>query len=335
MKRSVAWSTSRGCFVAPGLRTGWDLRRLWAIRRVRHDVPRRIRPLRSPGRLPSARRGGRAGDSARPRNHPELTETWVAAHPIGIHDGPTMSRSQPFREGDSASRRSPRRPKHGRPPATHRGRHSRESRLRALQAALHQISSAWELSHSPLAKYRDLQSLSRTQFADRAFPEGWAVQEVLRLACTRVADALDPRKGEFLHRWVPGESIARIAASAGMSRSHLSRRWRPQVLEAIDVEIANLVRELRATDGRLEHEASESSHGSPPADGAVTTVDRGPGRGASSRATSSGAVRSGAQAPAPARHRRRLPRRPVRFRTRSGASTAQLCHVRPSSPARK
>ena len=68
-------------------------------------------------------------------------------------------------------------------------------------------------------------------------------------------------------------------------------------------------------------------------------VDRGSGRGASSRATSSGAVRSDAQAPAPARgpvrHRRRLPRRPVRFRTRNGAGTAQLCHVRPSSPERK
>lgn len=151
---------------------------------------------------------------------------------------------------------------------------------------------------------------------------------VLRLVCARVAGTPEPRKGEFFRRWVGGESFASIAATSGMSRSHLSRRWRPRVLAAIDVEIANL---LRATGGRLEHEASESSHDSPPADGAVTTVDRGSGRGASSRATSSCAVRSGAQAPAPtrvpSRHHRRLPRRPVRFRTRNGAGTAQLGQV--------
>ncbi|MCY4113130.1 MAG: hypothetical protein OXG33_04205 [Chloroflexi bacterium] len=90
---------------------------------------------------------------------------------------------------------------------------------------------------------------------------------MLRLACTRVANALDPRKGEFLQRWVAGESIARIAASAGMGRRHLSRRWRPQVLAALDAEIANLLRELRATGGQLEHEASESIQGPPAAAG--------------------------------------------------------------------
>lgn len=202
-----------------------------------------------------------------------MGETWVAAHPIGNHDGLSMSRSQPFRDGDSASRQNPRRPKHGRPPATRRGRCSRESRLRALRAALRKINSAWELSHSPLAKYRDLQALGRTQFADRALPEGWAVQAALRLACTRVAGALDPRKGELLQRWVAGQSIASIAASTGMSRSHVSRRWRPQVLAAIDAEIAILRRKLRATCGRLEHDASESSQGPPPATslGVVTT----------------------------------------------------------------
>ena len=194
-----------------------------------------------------------------------------------------MTRSLPTRDSDSVSRRNPPQPKSGRPPATRRGRHSRESRLRALQAALRKINSAWELSQSPLAKYRDLQALGRTQFADRAFPEGWAVQAVLRLACARVAGALDPHKGEFLQRWVAGESIAGIAASAGMSRSHLSRRWRPQVLAALDAEIGNLLRELCAAGGRLEHEALESSQGSPSADGAVTTVVRGSRRGARAR----------------------------------------------------
>ncbi len=195
-----------------------------------------------------------------------------------------MTRLLPSRDSNSVIRGDSRQENSDRPPGTRRGRHSRESRLRTLQAALRKINSAWELSQSPLAKYRDLQALGRTQFADRAFPEGWAVQAVLRLACTRVAGALDPRKGEFLQRWVAGQSIASIAASTGMSRSHVSRRWRPQVLSALDAEIANLLRELRATGGRLEHEASECSHGSPAAAGDVPRVDRGSRRGASTRA---------------------------------------------------
>ena len=214
---------------------------------------------------------------------PELAETWVAARLVGAHDGHTMTRSLPFRDGESLSRQNPTPPKSGRSPGTRRGRHSRRSRLRTLQAALRKINSAWELSQSPLAKYRDLQALGRTQFADRAFPEGWAVQAVLRLACTRVAGALDPRKGEFLQRWVAGESIAGIAASTGMSRSHVSRRWRPQVLAALDAEIANLLRELRAAGGRLEYESPESSHDSPPPDGDDPMVGRGSRRGARAR----------------------------------------------------
>lgn len=214
---------------------------------------------------------------------PKPAETWVAARPVAAHDRHTMTRSLPSRDDESVSRQNPPPPKSGRSPGNRRGRHSRESRLRTLQAALRKINSAWELSQSPLSKYRDLQALGQTQFADRAFPEGWAVQAVLRLACARVAGALDPRKGEFLQRWVAGESIASIAASTGMSRSHVSRRWRPQVLAALDAEIANLLRELRAAGGRLEHEAPESSQGSPPTDGAVAAVVRGSRRGARAR----------------------------------------------------
>ena len=125
--------------------------------------------------------------------------------------------------------------------------------------------------------------MGRTQFAGRAFPEGWAVQAVLRLACARVAGALEPRKGEFLQRWVAGESIAGIAVSTRMSRSHLSRRWRPQVLAAVDAEVANLLRELRATGGRLVHEAVESGQGPRPTHDAGPLVGRRTGRAARPR----------------------------------------------------
>ncbi len=207
-------------------------------------------------------------------------------------DGSTMIRSLPSRDGDFASRQGLGQTDGGRPPGARRGRHSRESRLRSLQAALRKINSAWDLSQSPLAKYRDLQALGRTQFAGRAFPEGWALQAVLRLACTRVVGALEPRKGEFLERWVAGESIAGIAASVGLSRSHLSRRWRPQVLAAVDAEIANLRRELRTTGGRLVHEATESSQGPSPVDGASPLAGSKVERGARARA---GRTRAGSR----------------------------------------
>ena len=42
---------------------------------------------------------------------------------------------------------------------------------------------------------------------------------MLHLACARVAGALEPRKGEFLARWVAGESIAGIAAPAALDAS--------------------------------------------------------------------------------------------------------------------
>ena len=157
-----------------------------------------------------------------------------------------MTHTPPPRVGAASSRTA----RH-RPAGSRRGRLSREARLQALQAALRRIDSAWELSQSPLAQYRDLQALGRRHFARRAFPEGWAVQAVLRLACARVVGALEPRQGEFLRHWVAGESIAGIAAATGMSRSHLSRRWRPQVLAAVDAEVANLLRDLRSDGGRL------------------------------------------------------------------------------------
>ena len=206
---------------------------------------------------------------AEPRKVARMAESWMAGSAFRGDHGPTMTRVLDQRVGVPASRRGRRQPDGGRPPGTRRGRHSRESRLRALQVALRRINSAWELSQSPLAHYRDLQELGRTQFAGRAFPEGWAVQAVLRLACTRVASALEPRKGEFLRRWVAGESIAGIAASAGMSRSHLSRRWRPEVLAAVDAEIANLLRELRSGSGRSVHEAVASGPRHLPAGGAA------------------------------------------------------------------
>ncbi len=96
------------------------------------------------------------------------------------------------------------------------------------------------------------------------------MQAVLRLACARVSGALEPRQCESLRRWMAGESIAGIAASAGMSRSHLSRRWRPKVLAAVDAEIANLRRNLRGDGGDLPRAPDDAA----PAAGASPTPVR-------------------------------------------------------------
>ena len=206
-----------------------------------------------------------------------MAETWMARPRVHGHHGPTMPRTLPARVVDPP----PRETEHRRA-GSRRGRLSRAKRLRALQAALRRIDSAWELSQSPLAQYRDLQDLGRSAFAQRAFPEGWAVQAVLRLACARVAGALEPRQGEFLRRWVAGESIAGIAAAAGLSRSHVSRRWRPQVLAAVDAEIANLCRALRAG----ERGVREALAARPPSSGAAGAGARRAGHAARAPAAS-------------------------------------------------
>lgn len=211
----------------------------------------------------------------------EMAETWMARPRGRGHHGPTMPRPLPARVVDPPPHESERRRAGPR-----RGRLSRANRLRALQAALRRIDSAWELSQSPLAQYRDLQDLGRTAFAQRAFPDGWAVQAVLRLACARVAGALEPRKGEFLERWVAGESIAGIAASGGLSRSHVSRRWRPQVLAAVDAEIANLCRALRAG----ERGVREALGVRPPPSGTTGTEIRTRNSGRPTRASAASAT---------------------------------------------
>lgn len=55
-----------------------------------------------------------------------------------------------------------------------------------------------------------------------------------------------------------GESIAGIAAFAGMSRSHLSQLCRPYVLKAVDIELANPRRDLECNDGDLPCASDDS-----------------------------------------------------------------------------
>ena len=61
---------------------------------------------------------------------------------------------------------------------------------------------------------------------------GLIVHAPLPLAAARVATPLEPRKGEFLPRWVAGEPTAGITAPTAMSRSHLPWRGPSQVLAA-------------------------------------------------------------------------------------------------------
>ena len=110
----------------------------------------------------------------------EMAETWIARpRGRGIH-GPAMPGALPARVVDLPPSETERRRAGSR-----RGRLPRANGLRALQAALSRIDSVWELSQSPLAQYRDLQDLGQSAFAQRALPEGWAVQVVQRLACAR------------------------------------------------------------------------------------------------------------------------------------------------------
>ena len=139
---------------------------------------------------------------------------------------------------------------------------TREERVKALQHALLHVDSAWALCQSPLIHHRAVMRLAQRRFRDRAFPEGWALQRVLRVVAHRVEAALDARRADFLRRCLAGESISAIARAYGygMSRSYLSRRWRREVMLAIDAEFAALTLGADAAEAAVQGGATDRGH---------------------------------------------------------------------------
>ncbi len=135
------------------------------------------------------------------------------------------------------------------------GRRSLSQWARLVDECLRHLDDPVRLRQSPLARLAGVGAYARRQHPLNPHREVLALQELLCQAVDASLPALPPRKREFLDRYARGETIAAIARAMGMSRSHLSRAYRPVV--SLTVAIA-----LRAMIEQVPAEASKEASGS-------------------------------------------------------------------------
>ena len=135
------------------------------------------------------------------------------------------------------------------------GRRSLAQWARLVDGCLRHLDDPVRLRQSPLTGLAGVDAYARRQHPLNPHREVLALQELLCQAVDVSLPALPPRKREFLDRYARGETIAAIARAMGMSRSHLSRAYRPVV--SVTVAIA-----LRAMIGQVPTEASKEANGS-------------------------------------------------------------------------
>ena len=132
------------------------------------------------------------------------------------------------------------------------GRRSLAQWARLVDECLRHLDDPVRLRQSPLTSLAGVGAYARRQHPLNPHGEVLALQELLCQAVDVSLPALPPRKREFLDRYARGEPIAAIARAMSMSRSHLSRAYRPVV--GVTVAIA-----LRAIIGRLPSDVSPAA----------------------------------------------------------------------------
>ena len=135
------------------------------------------------------------------------------------------------------------------------GRRSLAQWARLVDGCLRHLDDPVRLRQSPLTGLAGVSAYARRQHSLNPHGEVLALQELLCQAVDVSLPALPPRKREFLDRYARDEPIAAIARAMGMSRSHLSRAYRPAV--SVTVAIA-----FRAMIEQVPAEASKEAIGS-------------------------------------------------------------------------
>lgn len=128
----------------------------------------------------------------------------------------------------------------GRAPASP-GRRSLAQWARLVDECLRYLDDPVRLRQSPLARLAGVGVYARRQHPLNPHGEVLALQELLCQAVDASLPALPPRKREFLDRYARGEPIAAIARAMGMSRSHLSRAYRPVVSLTVAIALRALI----------------------------------------------------------------------------------------------
>jgi len=126
------------------------------------------------------------------------------------------------------------------------GRRSLAQWAQLVDECLRHMDDPVRLRQSSLARLAGVGAYARRQHPLNPHGEVLALQELLCQAVDVSLPALPPRKREFLDRYGRGESIAAIARAMGMSRSHLSRAYRPVVSLTVAIALRALIEQIQA-----------------------------------------------------------------------------------------
>ena len=134
------------------------------------------------------------------------------------------------------------------------GRRSLAQWARLVDECLRHLDDPVRLRQSPLASLAGVGAYARRQHPLNPHGEVLALQELLCQAVEVSLPALPPRKREFLDRYARGETISAIARAMGMSRSHLSRVYRPVVSVTVAIALRAMIEQVpaEATKGAIE-----------------------------------------------------------------------------------
>src|SRR3989304_2175603 len=122
-----------------------------------------------------------------------------------------------------------------RPAAPSCGKPGRESLVewaRLVDTCLKHLDDAWRLRDSPLAKIEAVRAAAEREFPGDLCGAVRVLQDLLCRAVDSALPLMPPPKREFLEQYARGEKIAAIARRMGMTRSNLSREFRPMATEA-------------------------------------------------------------------------------------------------------
>ncbi|MCY3958778.1 MAG: helix-turn-helix transcriptional regulator [Chloroflexi bacterium] len=126
------------------------------------------------------------------------------------------------------------------------GRRSLDQWARLVDACLRHLGDPVRLRESPLATHTGVGAYARQRYPRHPHGKVLALQDLLCEAVDASLPALPAKKRDFLEQYARGETIAAIARTMGMSRSHLSRVYRPVVCAMVAIALRAAIERISA-----------------------------------------------------------------------------------------
>ena len=133
--------------------------------------------------------------------------------------------------------------------STRRGCTPFAEQRRNAEAAIRWLDDPSTLRRSRLMKLTAVEELGPSKCRRHAFGSALCLCDLLWQAINRVLEAVNEREGYSLRRWADGDLIAAIAADMGLTRSHLSGHYRPQVVSVVTEESLHAMRQAASEAG--------------------------------------------------------------------------------------